>query len=115
MDVSTLDNYVEKNKVDRLDFIKIDVEGSELMVFQGGIGTINRFRPVILCELADIRTHSLGYDSKLIYEFIEKAGYSWYAITEKHGLKKFAKKDRYNDNLLAIPDEKKERYSSMIG
>jgi FkbM family methyltransferase len=37
----------------RLDFIKCDVEGLELQVFQSFLETISRFRPVILCELED--------------------------------------------------------------
>jgi FkbM family methyltransferase len=35
----------------RVDFIKCDVEGLELPVFQSFLDTIGKFRPVILCEL----------------------------------------------------------------
>jgi FkbM family methyltransferase len=37
----------------RLDFIKCDVEGLELEVFESFLTTIGKFRPVILCELED--------------------------------------------------------------
>jgi FkbM family methyltransferase len=39
--------------LERLDFIKCDVEGLELPVFESFVGCIGKFRPVILCELED--------------------------------------------------------------
>lgn len=36
--------------LDRCDFIKIDVEGAELSVLEGGIGILDRFRPLLYVE-----------------------------------------------------------------
>lgn len=47
-----LDNLIEED--DRIDFIKVDVEGAELQVFQGAINTIRRDQPTIVFE------HGLG-------------------------------------------------------
>ena len=33
--ITTLDNYCEKNGIDHIDFLKVDVEGHELAVFRG--------------------------------------------------------------------------------
>lgn len=41
--------------LDRLDFIKIDVEGAQLQVLEGAAETIARTRPVIQCELHPAR------------------------------------------------------------
>jgi len=41
----TLDYFVEKEKINKLDFIKMDVEGSELEVIKGGLETIKKFKP----------------------------------------------------------------------
>jgi len=38
--VDTLDNYCFENKIDYIDFLKIDVEGHELSVLNGGKNTI---------------------------------------------------------------------------
>jgi FkbM family methyltransferase len=58
-------NYVETEKVENargdqmfldlgsVDFIKCDVEGLELSVFLSFIKTVEKHRPIILCELAD--------------------------------------------------------------
>ena len=41
------------SELPRVDFIKCDVEGLELAVFQSFLETIDKHRPVILCELGD--------------------------------------------------------------
>lgn len=46
----TLDAYCEKNKL-RPDFIKINVEGNELKVLEGGIDTLKACRPKLLVEI----------------------------------------------------------------
>jgi FkbM family methyltransferase len=43
----TLDSF----KFEKVDFIKMDVEGSEMKVVKGGMRTISRCRPIILSEI----------------------------------------------------------------
>ena len=42
VDVEKLDDFVEKNEIQSIDFIKCDVEGSELFVFEGGEESIRK-------------------------------------------------------------------------
>ena len=48
--VETLDRVVSSRGLERLDFVKIDVEGFEPDVLAGGAGAIERFRPAIYME-----------------------------------------------------------------
>jgi FkbM family methyltransferase len=41
----TIDSLVARGQVDRVDFIKLDVEGAELNTLHGAEGTLRRFRP----------------------------------------------------------------------
>ena len=45
MPTSTIDDIVARNDVPRLDFIKMDIEGSEPAALEGARETILRFRP----------------------------------------------------------------------
>lgn len=47
----TLDAFVEREKLSRVDCIKVDVEGSEVAFLRGAAGTIRKYRPVIMIEI----------------------------------------------------------------
>lgn len=42
IEIHTLDSYVEENNIEKIDFLKIDVEGHELNVLKGAINAIDR-------------------------------------------------------------------------
>jgi FkbM family methyltransferase len=48
----TLDQAVKSLQVNKIDFIKIDVDGHELSVFKGGKETLLTYKPPILMEFA---------------------------------------------------------------
>lgn len=45
--VITIDNYVGEKNLPRVDFIKMDVEGTELDILKGAAITISRFKPIL--------------------------------------------------------------------
>lgn len=42
---TTIDKFVKKNRIKRIDFIKIDAEGSEKEIIKGARETIKKFKP----------------------------------------------------------------------
>jgi FkbM family methyltransferase len=50
--VDTLDQVVAREGIDRLNLIKIDVDGHELPVLQGGLAALTKFRPVLVLEMS---------------------------------------------------------------
>jgi FkbM family methyltransferase len=50
--VDTLDAFVEREGLDRLNLIKIDVDGFEYPVLMGGLRTLAKFRPLLLMEMS---------------------------------------------------------------
>jgi FkbM family methyltransferase len=48
----TLESYSRRNDIRRVDVIKIDVDGNELPVFQGGFELLARFQPKIVMEVS---------------------------------------------------------------
>jgi len=67
-----LDELLEKNFVERVDFIKLDVEGSELEALEGGIETIKRFKPKMAISVYH-KPRDIIEITKLISEILPQA------------------------------------------
>jgi FkbM family methyltransferase len=46
-----LDSFVENEQLTRIDFVKIDVEGAEILVLEGARALIGKFRPNFMVEI----------------------------------------------------------------
>ena len=68
--LQTLDDYCEKNEIDKIDFIKIDVEGHEYKTLAGGMKTIEILMQTMLVEMSPgtLSTRALEEFSKLGYK-----------------------------------------------
>jgi len=78
--VTRLDDFCQKEEVERIDFIKCDVEGHELEVLSGATTVLRRFSPVILLEVNDSLTHSLH--GKKVCALVESLGYAIHTFSE---------------------------------
>jgi FkbM family methyltransferase len=63
-----LDNILPEGL--KIHFIKIDVEGAELLVFRGAVRTIKRDKPFILFEHGSNFTASYGLTSEMVYDLL---------------------------------------------
>ena len=50
----TLSEFVVKEKLERLDFIKIDAEGYESAIVEGGLSVLKKFRPNLILECGGV-------------------------------------------------------------
>lgn len=114
--ITTLDNYCQKAGIDVVDFVKLDVEGAEMEVLRGARRLLSQKpRPVIMCELADIRTEPWGYRSSMIYEDLAAWGYHWFSIAPDGRLEPCHMKESFHENLLAVPYEKLDLVAGFVG
>ncbi|MEI7820606.1 MAG: FkbM family methyltransferase [Verrucomicrobiota bacterium] len=91
--LETLDNYCAAHGVTRLDFIKVDVEGAEHLVFGGAERTLERLRPTIIFEFNE----ESGTES---YRLLEKLDYGLFDLDRRP---MDVAKARLHD-VLAIPN-----------
>jgi FkbM family methyltransferase len=47
---TTLDEHIQSNNIERVDFIKLDIEGAEVAVLRGGLNTLKTHHPIIVIE-----------------------------------------------------------------
>lgn len=78
--LTTLDAVASALALDRLDFIKADIEGSEFALLRGGEETLRRFRPVLVIEL--LSRHLARADGRVedAFAFLEGLGYTAYDL-----------------------------------
>jgi FkbM family methyltransferase len=78
VEVLSLDDLIRNNKIERVYFIKLDVNGFEGQVFDGANECIRRFRPSILFELNVNEIIQTGHTLFGIFELFENYGYQLY-------------------------------------
>lgn len=76
--VETMDCFCAAHKVDRLDFIKCDVEGFEYYCFLGGRATLERFKPGIYCEVDPKFYRNKDISVTTLFALMKELGYHWY-------------------------------------
>ncbi len=66
--LTSLDRFCEDQRLTRLDFVKIDVEGYEKRVLQGGVAALTRLKPTLCVELWP---HGLAQEKTDAHEVVE--------------------------------------------
>ena len=105
--IATLDGCLESLGINRVDFIKMDVEGGEIEVLKGAERLLaRRPRPVIMCEVQDIRTTPWGYPARLIVDFLEQKGFRWFSLSVESKLDPMGAEESFDGNYVAVPAER---------
>lgn len=74
----TLDRRVDPSRP--IHFIKIDIEGAELMALRGGVGLLTRHRPLILFESGP--DQRMGLTHRALFEFFAGQGYNIWLLKD---------------------------------
>lgn len=73
--VTTLDRFVEENRLDSIGLLKIDTESTEPDVLRGAINMIRRDHPIIFCEVLKGRA-----SERELEEILRPIGYRYYLL-----------------------------------
>ena len=84
--MTTLDAVVAALGVDRVDFIKADIEGWEFAFLRGAEDTLRRFRPALLLELSQAHLARAGDRLADVFAFLAARGYAAFTLTHEREL-----------------------------
>lgn len=99
-----LDDVAAREKIERVDFIKIDVEGWELRALTGGEQLISRHHPVIILEMSDRFLQRAGDSAAALFKFLHGHGYDIYRYDED-GRTDFLEAPIIDGDIIAIPQK----------
>ncbi len=111
VNTQTLDSFVSENlkPEERIDLIKIDTEGTENLVFEGGLHVLKVHRPIIMCEVIK------GFIEKEIEAILSKCNYFYYEVKE-NGLMKVdsLRVESGKIDFFFVPHEKQAMIESLM-
>ena len=81
--VTTVEDFCDHARVDRVDLIKIDAEGAELRILRGAARILHRCRPTILLELNAPTLEREHSSPAQVLALLRSLGYRVYAISPK--------------------------------
>ncbi|MBK9099381.1 MAG: FkbM family methyltransferase [bacterium] len=79
--LTTLDDYIEKNNISNVDFLKIDVEGHEAKVIEGASNALKK--KIIRCIQFEYNNNwaAAGFSLGNVFNLLVKLGYKFYRLT----------------------------------
>ncbi|HLZ41967.1 MAG TPA: FkbM family methyltransferase [Candidatus Sulfotelmatobacter sp.] len=79
------DDVARESGLTRLDVMKIDVEGAEMMALRGAEGSIRQFRPVIIIEISEVNFRNAGYSTHDLVVYLKSLEYDIRSLDDRTG------------------------------
>ena len=102
----TLDDFAAEQKLERIDFIKVDIEGYEPNLIQGAQASLKKFKPIMLIEVNRKTLIRNNWMPSGLLNLIAQAGFSVRNMKEQliqcSDFTRFDNQDQH-ENILAIP------------
>ena len=104
VELQTIDKLVVRAGVERLDLIKLDIEGSEVDALDGARTAISRYRPKILLEVEEERLSSQGRTTEELVQVLSELSYDLWVFDGMSGeLRRAELPEDLDGNAVALP------------
>jgi FkbM family methyltransferase len=109
--VTTLDIFCRSNAIEKLDFVKVDVEGMEYEVLKGGEQVINNYRPLLFLETNPLfETARQMPLSSMIFDLLS----DWkYKVVDPLNLEELSFMPKNRNDILAYPADKPLKFKEL--
>jgi FkbM family methyltransferase len=107
----SLDDYCHNNNINRIDFLKVDVEGAELDVLQGAADLFRAGKiKHVMFEISLPQIQGMGHNPEELYQFFKEHGYDVYQILTDGSISKMleTKLDLYQ-NFVAVKNSENQQ------
>jgi FkbM family methyltransferase len=113
VEVDRLDDYTRENHLSGVHFLKVDVEGAELEVFQGAPRLLaGHEAPLVMFEAVEAHAQRLGYSVSAVKRLLEDYGYTCYGF--RHGvMANITADDNDHDDLLGLKPMHVDRHPEL--
>lgn len=85
--LKSFDEEFDSYQIDRIDFMKFDIEGGELPALRGAKKSIEKFRPWVMVEINEASFRAAGYQPQDVYDFFNALSYLSYEVLKGGKLK----------------------------
>jgi FkbM family methyltransferase len=93
--VVTLDDYCAQQEIERVDFIRMDIEGAEQRALEGARAILDRDRPHVLLEIHPAMLAArFGGSAEAVVDLFRARGYRMFALNG----------DRLEERTTVVPD-----------
>lgn len=102
---TTIDAFIQSQALERVDLIKVDIEGSEIAFLEGAAETIAKFRPRLMIEVNSLTLQRFGKTSAELVGLLGKYRYQLATATTIGGFKPLDRLPVYGEepNVYAFP------------
>ncbi len=102
-----LDDFAKEKGLSKIDFIKCDIEGAEILAIKGGLETIEKTHPVIFLEMLRKWSAKFGYHPNDIIKILSDIDYKCYFIKNMRLVEiKEVKEDTISTNFYFLHPKK---------
>ncbi len=104
IEVRLLDKLWPLLQLERVDVIKLDIEGAEWPALRGAQDILARYRPTLMVEIGRATCRAAGYNAEAFAQWLETQGYNLLRIGDGGSLQTISPEELGEfQNLLAVP------------
>lgn len=108
VECTTIDKIWQEHKEPNISFIKIDIEGADLLALNGAKQCISTCKPVILMEWNEFNIVPFNVNNKDLLDFSKEINYTIFALpyfTKCETVRDLKLLYQFDENFLLVPNE----------